>query len=164
MKNSTRRFVAMVGIGLALMMPMNMAFADSENMASEEFGSLKTLSAEWQQWALSIPTPENPQIDTIGGKGVVGQRGSIWFLAGVFGPLVGPGGTANRTCSVPEGKVLYFPVINSVRRIHVEIKPWVILGAGPDVPAQATPVKRPEREAPKPQLRSLFDPENSCST
>ena len=34
----------------------------------------------------------------------------MWFLAGVFG-----GGPAvTRTCSVPEGTALFFPVINSV--------------------------------------------------
>jgi hypothetical protein len=33
----------------------------------------------------------------------------VWFLAGVFG-----GGTATRTCSVPENTSLFFPVINSV--------------------------------------------------
>jgi hypothetical protein len=54
-------------------------------------------------------TSENPLLDTTGEKCMVGQRGSIWFLAGVFG-----GGMATRTCSVPADKVLYFPVINSV--------------------------------------------------
>ncbi len=39
---------------------------------------------------------------------MVGQRGAIWFLAGVFG-----GGTASRACSVPENNTLFFPVINS---------------------------------------------------
>jgi hypothetical protein len=46
---------------------------------------------------------------TRGEKCVVGQHGSVWFLAGNFG-----GGSTTRTCAVPEGKVLYFPVINSV--------------------------------------------------
>jgi hypothetical protein len=101
-KNNTKRFVAIIWIGLALMMPINRAFADSEDF--------KKLSAEWEQWALSIPTSENPLLDTTGQNCVVGQRGAVWFLAGVFG-----GGTAIRTCSVPEGKILFFPVINSVQ-------------------------------------------------
>jgi len=87
-----------------------MALADSENKAFTESESFKQLSAEWWQWALSIPTSENPLLDTNGGKGVVGQRGSVWFLAGVFN-----GGTVTRSCSVPEGKALFFPVINSVQ-------------------------------------------------
>ena len=40
---------------------------------------------------------------------MVGQRGPIWFLAGVLS-----GGSALRTCSVPEGKSLFFPFINYV--------------------------------------------------
>ena len=73
-----------------------------------EFESLEKLSARWWQWALSIPTSENPLLDATGGKGVVGQRGSVWFLAGVFN-----GGMATRTFSVPADKVLFFPVANS---------------------------------------------------
>jgi hypothetical protein len=40
---------------------------------------------------------------------MVGQRGSVWFFAGVFG-----GGEAIRICSVPEGKALFVPIANSV--------------------------------------------------
>src|SRR5271166_428567 len=124
MKRNTIPCVTMCVIGLALMIPINIAFADSENMASGEFGSFEKLSAEWQQWALSIPTSENPQLDTNGGKCMVGQRGSVWFLAGVF---EGGTGTATRTCSAPEGKALYFPVINSV-----QINAPNVCGQGPN--------------------------------
>jgi hypothetical protein len=68
------------------------------------------LSAEWWQWALSIPTPVNPVADTTGDNCMVGQRGPIWFLAGFFGT----GSTATRNCSVPEGTPLFFPVVNNV--------------------------------------------------
>jgi hypothetical protein len=37
------------------------------------------------------------------------STGAIWFLAGVLN-----GGSAMRTCSVPEGSSLFFPVINYV--------------------------------------------------
>jgi hypothetical protein len=99
MNNNTKRFVAVVGIGLALMLPINRAFAQA----------LEQLSVEWEQWALSIPTSVNPTLDKTGENAVVGQRGSVWFLAGVSN-----GGTATRTCSVPQGVALFFPVINSV--------------------------------------------------
>jgi hypothetical protein len=123
MKSNTLPYVAIVVIGLALMMPINMGFAESDNnMESAEFESFDKLSAEWQQWALSIPTSVNPQLDTNGGKCMVGQRGSVWFLAGVFGA-----GTATRTCSVPEGKALFFPVINSV-----QINSPNVCGQGPN--------------------------------
>lgn len=88
---------------LGLMMSANMALAGSDS------GPFEKLSAEWWQWALSIPTSENPQLDSTGEKCMIGQRGSVWFLAGVFG-----GGEATRTCSVPEGKELFFPIANSV--------------------------------------------------
>ena len=50
MSNNTRRFGAIVGIALALIMPIGTAFADS----------LEQLSAESWQWALAIPTFVNP--------------------------------------------------------------------------------------------------------
>jgi hypothetical protein len=109
MKDNTKRFVAIVVVSFALMMPLNVAFADSENMASEDSESFEKLSAEWWQWALSIPTSVNPLLDMDGTNAVVGQRGPVWFLAGGFS-----GGTFTRKCSVPEDKTLYFPVINSV--------------------------------------------------
>jgi hypothetical protein len=72
--------------------------------------------------------PQNPQIDTTGENGVVRQRGSVWFLAGVFG-----GGTVTRTSSLPEGKALFFPVFNDV-----EINTPNVCGSGPDRKAELT--------------------------
>jgi hypothetical protein len=40
---------------------------------------------------------------------MVGQRGSIWFLAGEFG-----GSGVTRTCSVPAGVSLFFPIANAI--------------------------------------------------
>jgi hypothetical protein len=59
------------------------------------------------QWAFSIPSAQNPIADPNGGDCTIGQRGSIWFLAGF-------GGTTTRTCSVPAGLTLFFPVINQI--------------------------------------------------
>ena len=110
MNNSMTRFTAIVAIVLALMMPINKVFADSENEEFKDSESFKKLSAEWWQWALSIPASVNPQLDKTGEGAVVGQRGSVWFLAGVFN-----GGTVVRNMIfVPEGTALFFPVINSV--------------------------------------------------
>ncbi len=114
MKSNMRSSV-MAGIGLGLAMPINVAFADTE--------AFKKLSAEWWQWATSIPVPENPILDLTGEKCVVGQRGSVWFLAGNFG-----GGMTTRTCSLPEGKVLFFPVVN-----FVNIDAPNICGQGPEM-------------------------------
>ena len=101
MKSNARRFVSIVAVGLWLAMPLNRAFADDS--------ILERLTAQWWQWALSVPTPVNPLTDQTGEDCVIGQRGSTWFLTGIFG-----GGTVARTCSVPQGKTLFFPIINSV--------------------------------------------------
>jgi hypothetical protein len=100
MRSNTRRFIAIVGIiGLGVMIPLKVALADSQ--------SFKQLSAEWWQWALSIPASENPLLDTTGEDCMVGQRGDVWFLAGTFF-----GGTATRNCTIPEVTRLFFPVVN----------------------------------------------------
>jgi hypothetical protein len=64
--------------------------------------------AAWWQWALGQPTAVNPVLDTTGRFAGVGQSGLVWFLAGTFG------GPATRTCTVPEGKMLFFPVVNTI--------------------------------------------------
>ena len=60
MKSTVRGFIAIVAISLGLMMPLNIAFGDSQ--------SFKESSAEWWQWALSIPVSENPLLDETGEK------------------------------------------------------------------------------------------------
>ena len=64
-------------------------------------------AAAWWQWALGIPAPENPFLDTTGANCAQRQVDQVWFLAGAFGtePVV-------RTCSIPAGKSLFFPLIN----------------------------------------------------
>ena len=63
---------------------------------------------EWWQWLLSIPASTNPILDARRGRLGQGQSGSVWFLAGSFG------GPATRTCDVPTGKALFFPILNTV--------------------------------------------------
>jgi hypothetical protein len=95
---------ALVGAVAALILPVQSGFAGGGATP----GPLSELTGEWWQWALSIPTGQNPQTDTTGQYCMIGQRGELWFLAGVWG-----GGIARRTCSVPEDKALFFPVINN---------------------------------------------------
>ena len=77
--------------------------------ASAQTDAYKQLTSEWWQWALSIPIPDNPALDTTGEKCMVGQRGSNWFLAGVF--VSEP---VTRRCSIPDDVSLFFPVLNQV--------------------------------------------------
>ncbi|MCU1236948.1 MAG: hypothetical protein JWP63_4915 [Candidatus Solibacter sp.] len=102
LKNASRRFVMMLTIGFGLFIPTNIVAADEQT-------SLQQLTAQWWQWAISIPTPQNPILDQKGESCMVGQRGSVWFLAGLQN-----GGTVKRTCTVPAGTTLFFPVVNAM--------------------------------------------------
>jgi len=64
-------------------------------------------TAKWWQWALSIPHGVNPIEDTTGKYCGQNQNGPVWFLAGTFG------GAAERTCEIPEGKALLFPLLTT---------------------------------------------------
>jgi hypothetical protein len=65
-------------------------------------------AAEWWQWALGVPAAVNPLTDTTGEHCAQRQVDDVWFLAGSFStePVV-------RTCEVPAGKSLFFPLINN---------------------------------------------------
>jgi hypothetical protein len=93
-----------------LAVAISLAAASPARAADDSHESLRELTAQWWQWALSIPAAVNPLADTTGEFCMVGQRGPIWFLAGFFGSSV----PVQRTCSVPEGVPLFFPVINTV--------------------------------------------------
>jgi hypothetical protein len=69
--------------------------------------------AVWQQWAYSIPVSNHPLFDK--GSCSVGQSGPVWFLGGKFCGNDEPGCSVTdvqRSCTVPKGKFLYFPVWN----------------------------------------------------
>jgi hypothetical protein len=71
-------------------------------------GTYGEWSARWWQWLLSIPAAINPNLDTTGANCAQGQEDDVWFLAGAFG------GTVTRTCTIPGGKPIFFPLINTV--------------------------------------------------
>lgn len=68
------------------------------------------LANMWWQWATSAPRPNNPLTDRTGENCGVGQQGDVWFLAGGFGNAY-----IRRVCTVPQGKALFFPLINMVQ-------------------------------------------------
>src|SRR5437867_484977 len=126
MKNNLknwRNLVAMAGIVLGLaMVPYSITYAQNPNSDifppnSEPFGkTYGEWSADWWQWALSIPQPHNPLLDNTGKDCGVGQHGPVWFLGGTFAVAQSePGvisGTATRDCAIPADKGVLFPVIN----------------------------------------------------
>jgi hypothetical protein len=65
------------------------------------------LSAAWWQWAMSAPEDKSPIEDMSGVNCAVNQSGQVWFLAGGYGSS-----RISRTCTVPAGKYLFFPLVN----------------------------------------------------
>lgn len=61
--------------------------------------------ARWYQWALGTPVSVNP---VAGADCRGGQVAHVWFLHGVFGA-----GEAERSCRIPAGTALFFPLINN---------------------------------------------------
>jgi len=64
-------------------------------------------SAVWWQWDLLLPLSRNPAVDPTGQFAGEGQSGPVWFLAGTYG------GRAERTCTIPTGKGIFFPIVCS---------------------------------------------------
>jgi hypothetical protein len=62
--------------------------------------------AEWWKWVYENPGPQHPLADTTGADCAVNQPTGMFFLAGTSG------GVVTRTCTVPAGKPLFFPLIN----------------------------------------------------
>ncbi len=65
------------------------------------------LAADWWKWGLETQADVNPLIDLTGEHCNENQPDDVWFLAG---SLVGP---VTRECTVPEGRPLFFPLINA---------------------------------------------------
>jgi hypothetical protein len=67
-------------------------------------------NARWWQWLFSVPASKNPALADNGAVDCrVGQSGKVWFLAGHFQGS----GSFTRACTVPAGKALFIPLINS---------------------------------------------------
>ena len=99
-----RSIFLMIGIGLFLMTPLA-SYGGGQGL---DKGLLKKYSAEWWQWSLSVPAGVNPLEDADGSYCSVGQHGKIWFLGGTL-----DGSPAERHCTIPRGKSIFFPVINA---------------------------------------------------
>ncbi|MEV7782431.1 signal protein [Kitasatospora sp. NPDC088351] len=94
--------------------PSSLPAPDAETQSEPARIALRDLtSAEfqhmWWNWAASTEASQNPVMDTDGRFCSRGQRDEgIWFLAGTFG------GAATRTCTVPEGASVAFPLVSRV--------------------------------------------------
>ena len=76
----------------------------------------KNLQVQWWKWILGIPAEDSPVLDETGEDCDVDQKGPIWYLAGFAGSSEGPpfGGSAERDCTIPEGKDILIPIFNTV--------------------------------------------------
>lgn len=63
-------------------------------------------AAAWWTWALQFPLDQNPITDPTGAYGSAGQKGPVWFLAGIFE------GSATRSITIPAGRRIFFPLYN----------------------------------------------------
>jgi hypothetical protein len=70
----------------------------------QNYGQLGML---WWKWALSIPYSQSPLFDPTGADCAVSQNGGRWFLAGT------PGGAVTRSCTIPAGKRIFFPIVST---------------------------------------------------
>ena len=68
--------------------------------------SPEQLTVLWWQWAMSVPGSSSPVNDPTGANCAAGQNGDVWFLAGGFGSS-----KVRRSCDVPAGKFLFFPIL-----------------------------------------------------
>jgi hypothetical protein len=103
-------------IAAALLLPA-VLLADENKSASllmaptEKVGgvSQENWSREWWQWAGSFQQFDSPVADRTGRRCGLKQSGAVWFLAGTYGTE-----RTIRTCTIPAGKHLFFPLINYV--------------------------------------------------
>lgn len=65
--------------------------------------------AQWWRWAYSFPLAEFPPLQSGDVDCGLGQSGSVWFLAGTAGQ-----GPVTRSCTIPAGKALFFPIIGYI--------------------------------------------------
>ncbi|MEU6729096.1 signal protein [Nonomuraea wenchangensis] len=65
-----------------------------------------SVQGRWWTWAYSADDSVSPVRDTTGEFCDHDQPDALWFLAGTYG------GTVRRTCRIPAGRTLVFPLVN----------------------------------------------------
>jgi hypothetical protein len=95
--------VLLSSLFLIVLNPSNVKAASNGLFPS---GVNKPLSVKWWQWLASIPENKNPILDDHPCD--VKQFGSFFYLVGTFG------GSAERQCTIPKDKGIFFPIINVV--------------------------------------------------
>ena len=118
MKTSTSQNAKYMGLKPALLIAAVLAFGSAATLRADP--SAKVVppnstkygndyggwSAAWWQWNLAQPVVGHPGIDDPDFDVTAGQSGEVWFLGAPFG-------TVGRTCAIPAGKALFFPMFNA---------------------------------------------------
>lgn len=95
---------------VSLSIPATASASDGFNVLplnSHAYGTTyEELAQGW--WVWGMQGPNNPVLDETGEYCAEGQSGHVWYLAGTFG------GEVERTCTVPTGTALFFPVHNTI--------------------------------------------------
>jgi hypothetical protein len=138
-----RAIVVTISVILALILAAPTVFAaDNPQVISPDRANYAQLSVKWWQWAYSIPASDNPLSfakTQDGATCATGQSGDTWFLGGLFtapGEKFPNGGLVKRTCNVPAGKSIFFPIFNA-ECSTVECNPPLVNPDGSPVPSKA---------------------------
>ena len=111
-----RIVVAALSVILALIVASPMAFGQV-GQGAQASGKAAELAADWWIWTLSKPAAESPlfgddpdySAQQCDGQPLTDTPSKKWFLAGTL-----DGSTVERTCTMPVGTQLFFPVGNIV--------------------------------------------------
>jgi hypothetical protein len=115
-----------LAVATAMVIPAGAAAASATVLPpqSRPFGATYgQWDARWWQWLLQTPVNINPEFSAPGAPGSpapvdcsAGQSGKVWFLGGTFAPTTPagapPASNVYRTCSIPSGTFLFFPLLN----------------------------------------------------
>jgi hypothetical protein len=112
-----RAIVIALSVVLALTLAMPVAFGQVGQGSKASGTEAAQLAADWWTWALSTPVADNPLLggdpnytpEQCDGEPVTDTTGETWFLAGTIDKH-----KVERTCTVPAGTELFFPVVNYV--------------------------------------------------
>jgi len=91
--------IGLVGVALVALVGCGRSPGEAEKPPAEE------MQSRWWTWALSAPKGEDPVSDQDGSRCGRGQPEDVWFLAGTAG------GAVERTCAVPGGVPVVFPLV-----------------------------------------------------
>jgi len=109
------RFTSLALVGLVSLLLTTPAAANTSAPArvippsAHPFGaSYGEWSAGWWEWALSLPATDHPLLQSGAVDCAAGQSGPVWFIGGSFAP-----GRTMRSCTIPKGTAVFFPILNN---------------------------------------------------